>query len=108
EGRAGDDRYHVRKDGSRFWASGSLMRMLDAAGKLVGYVKILRDQTVFREAQEAQEHSRIELMQAVAQKEDARAQLQAADEAKDRFLAVLSHELRNPLASIDGSATLLL
>ncbi|MES1265525.1 MAG: hybrid sensor histidine kinase/response regulator, partial [Variovorax sp.] len=40
--------------------------------------------------------------------ERARAQLQAADEAKDRFLAVLSHELRNPLASIDSAAALML
>jgi two-component system, chemotaxis family, CheB/CheR fusion protein len=40
--------------------------------------------------------------------EKARAELQAADVAKDRFLAVLSHELRNPLASIDSAAALML
>jgi two-component system, chemotaxis family, CheB/CheR fusion protein len=34
--------------------------------------------------------------------------LQAADVAKDRFLAVLSHELRNPLASINSAAELML
>lgn len=34
--------------------------------------------------------------------------LQLADAAKDRFLAALSHELRDPLASIDSAAELML
>jgi two-component system, chemotaxis family, CheB/CheR fusion protein len=93
EGRAADDRFHQRKDGSRFWASGALMLMRDAQGEAVGFVKILRDQTAARETQQALERSE--------------AELQAADTAKDRFLAVLSHELRNPLASIDSAAALL-
>lgn len=36
------------------------------------------------------------------------ADLQSADAARDRFLAVLSHELRNPLASIASAAALML
>jgi len=94
EGRSSDDRYHVRKDGSRFWGSGAVMPMRDAQGDVVGFVKILRDQTAARQSREALEHSR--------------AELQADAAAKDRFLAVLSHELRNPLASIDSAAELLL
>jgi two-component system, chemotaxis family, CheB/CheR fusion protein len=108
EGRASDDRPHQRKDGSRFWASGSMMLMRDAQGRAAGFVKILRDQTAAREAQEALERSQADLLRALEQNELARAELQAADVAKDRFLAVLSHELRNPLASIDSSAALLL
>ncbi len=108
EGRASDDRFHQRKDGSRFWASGALMLMRDAQGAPVGFVKILRDHTAAREAQQALERSRTELLSALEQNELARTELQAADTAKDRFLAVLSHELRNPLASIDGAAALLL
>ena len=108
EGRAGDDRFHQRKDGSRFWASGVMMLMRDAQGQAVGFVKILRDQTAARETQQALERSQAELMRALAENEKARAELQAADIAKDRFLAVLSHELRNPLASIDSAAALML
>jgi len=108
EGRASDDRLHQRKDGSRFWASGALMLMRDAQGQAVGFVKILRDQTAARETQQALECSQAELMRALEENEDARAELQAADAAKDRFLAVLSHELRNPLASIDSAAALML
>ncbi len=108
EGRAADDRFHQRKDGSRFWASGAMMLMRDAQGQAVGFVKILRDQSAAREAQQALERSQAELWRALEQNELARTELQAADAAKDRFLAVLSHELRNPLASIDSAAALLL
>jgi two-component system, chemotaxis family, CheB/CheR fusion protein len=108
EGRAADDREHQRKDGSRFWASGVMMLMRDANGQAVGFVKILRDQTADREAKQALERSQVDLMRALEENEKARAELQVADVAKDRFLAVLSHELRNPLASIDSAAALML
>ena len=108
EGRAADDREHRRKDGSRFWAGGVLMLMRDENGKAVGFVKILRDQTANRQAQQALEHSQAQLLRALDENEQARAELQAADATKDRFLAVLSHELRNPLASIDSAAALML
>jgi PAS domain S-box-containing protein len=42
KGRAEDERWQVRKDGTRFWASGLAMRLEDPA---MGIVKILRDRT---------------------------------------------------------------
>ena len=42
KGRAEDDRWQQRKDGTRFWASGLMMRLDDPAQ---GFVKILRDRT---------------------------------------------------------------
>ena len=104
EGRAADDRMHLRKDGSRFWASGALMPMHDPTGRVRGFVKILRDQSTFRQAQEQLETSQAELLGALADKELARAALEASDRAKGQFLAILSHELRNPLAAINGAA----
>jgi PAS domain S-box-containing protein len=56
EGRADDNRWHLRKDGSRFWANGLMMPMRDDAGGLTGFLKILRDLT---EAQLASEHQQI-------------------------------------------------
>jgi two-component system CheB/CheR fusion protein len=97
EGRAMDDRFHQRKDGSRFWASGAMMKMHDGEGRDVGFVKILRDQSEARRSQQALEQSQTELLQALREKEAARAALEAANAAKDQFLAVLSHELRTPL-----------
>jgi two-component system, chemotaxis family, CheB/CheR fusion protein len=45
EGRASDERIHLRKDGSRFRGTGTMMPMRNAAGEAVGFVKILRDLT---------------------------------------------------------------
>jgi PAS domain S-box-containing protein len=54
EGVAVDERWHLRKDGSRFWASGLMMQLKN--GKLEGYLKILRDRTGQHEAEEALKH----------------------------------------------------
>ncbi len=43
EGRAEDERWHVKRDGSRFWASGVLMTMHDGAEHR--YIKVMRDMT---------------------------------------------------------------
>lgn len=44
-GEAMDDRWHVRKDGSRFWANGIMHAVHADDGALVGYLKLMRDQT---------------------------------------------------------------
>jgi two-component system CheB/CheR fusion protein len=108
DGRASDDRVHVRKDGSQFWAEGVAMLMRDNAGQAVGFVKVLRDQTEARVAQQALQQSQAELVQSLQETQAARRALEEADAAKDRFLAVLSHELRNPLASIASASELLM
>ncbi|HEY0074428.1 MAG TPA: PAS domain S-box protein, partial [Abditibacteriaceae bacterium] len=45
QGRAIDERWHLRQSGERFWASGALMAMCDEAGNLQGFIKIFRDAT---------------------------------------------------------------
>ncbi|MBB5551036.1 sensor histidine kinase [Rhizobium lentis] len=44
-GRADDNRWHVRKDGSMFWASGLMMPLRDDSGKVYGLIKVVRDRT---------------------------------------------------------------
>ncbi|HEY4647530.1 MAG TPA: PAS domain S-box protein, partial [Gemmatimonadales bacterium] len=44
-GRAEDSRWHLRKDGSRFWANGVMVGLRDDAGQVVGLAKIIRDDT---------------------------------------------------------------
>ena len=53
EGRAEDERWHLRKDGNRFWGNGILTALRDTEGSLHGYVKILRDFTDRKQAEEA-------------------------------------------------------
>ena len=45
DGRATDERWHLRRDGSRFYASGVLTAVRDEAGRLIGFAKVLRDHT---------------------------------------------------------------
>lgn len=92
DGRAENERWHVRKDGSRFWGSGLAMPMWQD-GKHVGFVKMMRDRTEARLAEE-------KLRQQAEQ-------LREADQRKDEFLATLAHELRNPLAPVRNAAHLL-
>lgn len=43
KGRAVDERYHQRKDGTRFWASGLVFPLRDQQGKPRGFTKVMRD-----------------------------------------------------------------
>ncbi|MET4092352.1 PAS domain S-box protein [Bradyrhizobium sp. S3.5.5] len=49
QGRAEDERWQMRKDGTRFWASGLLMPLAD---RNAGFLKILRDRTGQHRAEE--------------------------------------------------------
>lgn len=53
EGQALDERWHVRKDGSRFWGSGMMFPVRNLHLHLDGYVKVFRDLTTQKKAQEA-------------------------------------------------------
>jgi PAS domain S-box-containing protein len=78
-GHAGDDRWHLRKDGRRIFVSGVVTPIRDESGAPRGFTKVARDITERTRAEEA---------------------LKEADRRKDEFLAILSHELRNPIGAI--------
>jgi PAS domain S-box-containing protein len=86
ESRSEDDRWHVRKDGTRIWMTGSVAAVKDQAGELLGYVKVMRDKT--------DQRAHIEMLEHQLQV------LKTAQERTQRFLSTLGHELRNPLAPI--------
>jgi two-component system CheB/CheR fusion protein len=98
EGRATDERWHMRKDGSRFYCSGVMMPLRD--GGLLGYAKIGRDLTDMKRTEAQQEGL-------LANEKAVRAELQAASTLKDEFLAVMSHELKHPLNLIHVNAEML-
>ncbi|HEY0877492.1 MAG TPA: CheR family methyltransferase [Zeimonas sp.] len=99
EGRASDERWLVRKDGTPIFCSGILAPLYEGT-ELCGYGKIARDITVTKKA----ETDRETLLQ---RESAARAEAQSASEMKDEFLAVMSHELKNPLNLIQLNAELL-
>ena len=90
-GRSYDENWLVRKDGTRFFGSGVTTALRD--GERRGYSKIFRDLTERRKLEE----------EALRQAE----QLADANRRKTEFLAMLSHELRNPLAPMVNALHLL-
>jgi two-component system CheB/CheR fusion protein len=61
EGRAENERWHVRKDGSWFWGSGSVSLLRENNGTPIGFVKIMRDLTEQRQREEELRQSREQL-----------------------------------------------
>jgi PAS domain S-box-containing protein len=84
-GRFEDEGWRVRKDRSHFWANVVITALRDKEGTLRGFAKITRDMTERRQVEA----------------------LQVADRQKNEFLAMLAHELRNPLAPIRNGVHLL-
>jgi PAS domain S-box-containing protein len=84
-GRAEDEGWRIRKDGSKFWARVVVTPLYDAEGVALGFAKVTQDLTQRRHS-EALEDS--------------------ASRVTD-FIAVLAHELRNPLAPIRNAVHLL-
>ncbi len=85
-GRALDDRWMQCKGGERFFAMCSTTALRDEAGGLIGFCKIMRDQTP-RKLRETELQATAEVSQVMVHQQQ-------------RFLAILSHELRNPLAPV--------
>ncbi|MEH1817720.1 MAG: response regulator [Nostoc sp.] len=52
EGRAENKRWHIRKDGSRFWGTGFVMPLRNGDKVTHGFIKIMRDETAQRQAEE--------------------------------------------------------
>ena len=100
EGRAADDRWQLRKDGSRFWASGASNAMRDDSGQLYGFTKVLRDVTDQKRLAEEREGL-------LESERMARSDAERATVVRDEFLAVVTHELRTPLAAVALWAKLL-
>lgn len=91
--KAEDDRWHLRKDGTRIWISGITIPLRGEDREIRAYGKIARDRTDLKQ----QIDTLTKRVQALA----------AAEEERAHFLKTLGHELRNPLAPLMTSTALL-
>ncbi len=90
EGRATDNRWHIAKDKSLFYAYGLVFPLTGIDGELLGYVKILRDLTERKQSEDA--------IKKYVQ------ELEELNSHKESVMAILSHDLRSPLSAIIGTA----
>ncbi|SOD79924.1 hybrid sensor histidine kinase/response regulator [Spirosoma fluviale] len=65
EGRAENERWHSRRDGSQFYGSGVLTPLLGEAGQVIGLVKIMRDLTAQKRTEVAMSTSERRLRLAI-------------------------------------------
>ena len=77
-GHIEDEGWRVRQDGTMFWANVMITAVYDDSNSLRGFAKVTRDMTERRHREE----------------------LELSGERTRRFLAILAHELRNPLAPL--------
>jgi len=104
EGRFEEEGWRVRKDGTRFLANAVVTALLDDAGRLLGFGKVMRDVTEKRAAEEHLLQMAIELERSNALDQFRQKEMVI----KENFLSHVSHELRSPLTSIYSFSTLIL
>jgi hypothetical protein len=85
EGRINDEGWRVRKDRTLFWASSAITALYDADGHHYGFAQVMQDLTQRRHAET----------------------LADAAQRMQEFIAMLAHELRNPLAPIRNAVELM-
>jgi PAS domain S-box-containing protein len=99
DGRFEDEGWRVRQDGTRFWANVVITALRNEAGALIGFAKVTRDLTERRQAEES--------ARSLAAEKASLAEKSRVQQFQERFLAILGHDLRNPLAAISMGASLL-
>jgi PAS domain S-box-containing protein len=85
EGRVASEGWRVRKDRTLFWANSIITALKDSEGRPYGFAQVMQDLTQRRQA---------ETMADTAQR-------------MHEFIAMLAHELRNPLAPIRNAVALM-
>jgi PAS domain S-box-containing protein len=79
QGSVSDIRWHRRKDGTEFFANGILNALRDESGELIGFAKILNDETTRKHLEDS---------------------LVESNQALEQFAYAASHDLQEPLRTI--------
>ncbi|MNQ34702.1 Phytochrome-like protein cph1 [compost metagenome] len=101
KGKATQEGWRVRKDGSLFWASVVITAVHNKKGEVIGFSKVTHDLTEKKKADDKLKLNALELEQKNAELEKMNQELQS-------FAYISSHDLQEPLRKIQTFATLIL
>ncbi len=94
KGRASYEGWRVKKDGSMFWGSMVITALHDIDNNITGFIKVTRDLTEKKLAEEQQlEHARL--------LEQKNRQLEQMNQELSSFVYIASHDLQEPLRKIE-------
>jgi two-component system CheB/CheR fusion protein len=98
-GCALDERWHLRKDGTRIFVSGAMRAIREESGDLRGFTKVARDITERKRHEQELQQAREDLEQKVAERT---AKLRDTIGELEAFSYSISHDLRAPLRAMIG------
>lgn len=106
-GQAADDRWHLKKDGSRFFSSGLIFPLRNQAGTLEGFVMIMRDQTSHRLADEAMTRANQELQQRIKEEFGRRQAEAALSQSQQDFQMLMNSATEYAIMLLDRQGVVL-
>ena len=107
DGRAEDEGWRVRKDGSKFWTDVIFTSIYNDDKQLVGFAKITRDISERKKLEEKQRVISAQLEDRVKEVAKRTLQLETANRELEAFSYSVSHDLRTPLRAINGYSAML-
>jgi PAS domain S-box-containing protein len=90
DGRFEDEGWRLRKDGTPFWANVVITAIYDSTGRHIGFAKITRDLTEKRRNEELMKKNQ---------------ELVRLNRDLDNFVYTASHDLKSPIANLEGLIT---